>query len=375
MVREVTARLADAGHEITVFATDVGDERTRVSAAHPDPRVVVHSFRNASQTLARKSRAFLPFGMRRAIRRAMATLDVVHVVDYRHLPGTWAIRSAARSGVPSVLAPHGSLPNQEERRGFKKLYDRLLGRRDLDLVAAFQVLNDQEAESLETLGVADSRIHRIPNGVTIPPPVRREERSDARRSLGIHDGAVVALYMGRLVRRKGLIPLIRAVSAVRENGTRLILLVAGSDDGLLAEARALVGELALHDQVMFMGFIEGGDKRAAFAASDLFALWSEYEGQPMAVLEALAYALPVVVTEAAAVPGLAGAGLVIRHQGGGEGVNALESLAVAPSVRAEMGARGREMVSEHHGWESVVHQYESLYSSLCPDVEENLHPS
>ena len=293
-------------------------------------------------------------------------MDLVHVVDFRHVLGSWALRRANRAGVPSVLAPHGSLPNAEGRQRLKGIYDRLLGQRDLLLADHFHVLTEIEAAAVATHGITRNRMTTIPNGVAIPGAITDRERAQARATLGVAETDVVLLYLGRLVPRKGLLLVLDALKQLSSQGVPVKILVAGADDGDLSRAKRFVAEHGLGEQIQFLGFIDGMQKREAIAASDVFVLWSSHEGQPMAVLEAMSYGLCVVVSEAAAVAGMseARAGLILPERTASAGVRVLARLLESPEERFDLGSRARAFVESEYSWSQVIPQYIQMYEKV-----------
>jgi glycosyltransferase involved in cell wall biosynthesis len=113
--------------------------------------------------------------------------------------------------------------------------------------------------------------------------------------------AKVLLYLGRLHLKKGLANLLQAWSEVRRAGGEAAqnwyLVIAGWDqDGHQASLEAITLQRNIGDTVHFIGPQFGLDKDAAFRSSDAFVLPSLSEGMPLAVLEAWAHGLPVLMT-------------------------------------------------------------------------------
>lgn len=115
-----------------------------------------------------------------------------------------------------------------------------------------------------------------------------------RSALGVADDAFLVVAVARLSDQKGIDVLLRALPAA----DRVVLAVAG--DGPEAEALGgLARALGLGDRVRWLG--RRGDVPALLAVADAFVLPSRHEGQPLALLEAMAAALPVVATD---IPGV-----------------------------------------------------------------------
>jgi CDP-glycerol glycerophosphotransferase len=126
-----------------------------------------------------------------------------------------------------------------------------------------------------------------------------ETRSRARLNRG-HSGRGVITFVsvGRLSPEKNHARLIRSFAKVHERhpNTRLVVLGGGK---LQAELRTLVESLGLEDYVSLAGQVE--NPYAVMAESDCFVMSSDYEGQPMVILEARTVGLPIVTTAFASV--------------------------------------------------------------------------
>jgi glycosyltransferase involved in cell wall biosynthesis len=105
----------------------------------------------------------------------------------------------------------------------------------------------------------------------------------------------ILLFLGRLHPKKGCDILIEAFGEVRDNSVSLVL--AGPDQvGWQAELQQRVDSLKITDRVVFAGMLQGDVKQAALDAADAFVLPSHQENFGMAVVEALAAGLPVLIS-------------------------------------------------------------------------------
>ena len=121
---------------------------------------------------------------------------------------------------------------------------------------------------------------------------------------------------------------------------------------------------------MFTGLLTGNDKLAALACADVFVLPSHSDVLGIAVLEALAARLPVVISEGCEFPEVAehGAGFVVEadEKPVAEAISALLS---DPELRSRMGDRGRKLVTEHYTWQATASNIAALYRSLAVEGE------
>ena len=289
--------------------------------------------------------------------------DVVHVhalFSYATIPGC---RAAAHAPVPYVLRPLGTLSEWSlgHRRWKKRPYYALLERSHLEMASAIHVTSDAEAEDVTRLGYGE-RARVIPLGVDVSErPTSRAQTSHADRPLRL-------LFLSRLHEKKNVPLLLRALASVDVTSRAIELTVAGDGEpALRARLEALVTELGLDARVRFVGHVDGAEKRRVLEEADCFVLPSAHENFGIAVAEALAAALPVIVTPGVALaPNVvtAGAGLVVEPT--------VESLARAlawagehPGALVEMGERAWWLARRDLSWAATCESLESLYSELA----------
>lgn len=145
-------------------------------------------------------------------------------------------------------------------------------------------------------GIPADRLAVIYNGVdtaVFHPDRVAGHRASLRTSLGIGATVPLLLFVGSGFARKGVPQLLRALAAMSERETQLVVVGA---DRKLAALRNLAGKLGLQRRVIFTGPV--GDVRPYYGAADGFVLPTFYDPCPNAVLEAMACGLPVVTTTA-----------------------------------------------------------------------------
>jgi glycosyltransferase involved in cell wall biosynthesis len=149
----------------------------------------------------------------------------------------------------------------------------------------------------ECYGVKPAAV--IPNGIDSEAFYLPHCRDPWRRANGFGMDDFLVVSVARLDPQKNPLGLIRAFAAALGHDPRARLLLAG--DGSLREAaRAEAASLGLADSVRLLGVQP--NVAELLAAADVFALFSSYEGNPMAVMEAMAAGLPVVATSVGGVP-------------------------------------------------------------------------
>jgi D-inositol-3-phosphate glycosyltransferase len=336
--------LAERGHEVTVVAG-----RHRGGAALEEQAGVRVVRLPASDVLRKRLGVPYPLFAPWQVRKLAALVrqaDVVHPQDAIYLTTVAALALARRHGVPSVLTQHvGFVPQGRTPLDLaQRVAIRTLGRsaRLATVVASY---NAQVAEwARRTWRLHDVRT--LPVGV----PARElseDDRSAARRELGIADDAFLALFTGRDVPKKRLDVVLRADDPSYE-------LVAVTDrvDGGGSAAR-------------LVPFMDPARFSRLLAASDAFVLPSQAEGFPLALQEALVAGVPCVVTREPGYERYLGEDDVVFVPPDPDAIRAaLRRLATDPPYRAKLVAASREAGRRRFGVDAFVDAYESLYESV-----------
>lgn len=217
-----------------------------------------------------------------------------------------------------IYVNHGVLPAAMRARGnyawrmlrnpmhvFTTVRDRIRyrGRTHRAIVA----LSAKEAELLvREFGRVGPPIAVIGNGVDLDRfvPGTAEDRTAARREVGIPADAFVPLFIGNEFERKGLFPLIDALMSLDAD---VRLLVVGGTDSMIAHARGYAERVGCIDRVIFVGL--HADVGRFLCAADVLALPSAYESSGLVFLEALAAGLPLVATRVGIAPGVVSDGI------------------------------------------------------------------
>ncbi|HXJ57337.1 MAG TPA: glycosyltransferase [Verrucomicrobiae bacterium] len=296
-----------------------------------------------------------------------------------HIHGIWSYYSwaghlwARRTRRPYVLTTHGMLSASALNLGRwkKRVTAPLFRNRVLRGAACLQAFTEQEFTHIRAYGLRNP-VCIIPNGVDLPSPSSRLNTPlDAR----VPTGAKVLLFLGRLHPIKGLPNLLRGWANARRRSSgqadspnrKWVLALGGWDqDGHEAELRKLVETLGLGDSVLFLGPLFGAAKSNAYQAADAFVLPSRSEGLPMAILEAWAHELPVLMTPECNLPEGLERGAALSLGSSEESIaGALEKLfALSPAQRCELGQRGRQLVAAQYSWTKVAAELGHVYQWL-----------
>ncbi|MAV12880.1 MAG: glycosyltransferase [Cyanobium sp. MED843] len=232
------------------------------------------------------------------------------------------------------------------------------------------VFSQLQADVLIRLGVPETRLVVIPNGVDTErwapasPSTTSLTLKRVRERLG---GQRVFLYMGRLATEKNVEALLRAWRLTSPAGCRLVIVGDGPLRG------GLMNQFADED-VLWWGYEPDQETRVALLqCAEVFVLPSLVEGLSLALLEAMASGTACVATDAGA-DGEAledGAGIVLSTQGVTTQLRTLlPVLREQPVLTAELGRRARARALDRYTISRNIDAIEALYSSLLQPAHQ-----
>ena len=173
------------------------------------------------------------------------------------------------------------------------------------------------------------------------------------------------MFLGRLHPIKRVELLIEAAVRLREQGTPVQLLIAGSGEtGYEATLREMAIRGSLADHVWFLGFVTGTEKLSLCQAADIVVSPSAHESFGYSLVEALACGTPVVTTKAVNIwPELQQTGGAAICEGNAAAIAAaINGLLSDRQALSQMGQRGRQGL---HAWlepARVISMYEAMYA-------------
>jgi glycosyltransferase involved in cell wall biosynthesis len=222
--------------------------------------------------------------------------------------------------------------------------------------AAVHFTSQAEADEASELGIPMRGVV-IPLGVELPEPGDPESM---RARFPALRGARVLLFLSRLDPKKNLEGLIDAFSEVAPE-------VCGSGaSGYVDSLKARATANGVGERVVWAGEVRGAEKASAFALADLFVLPSLSENFGIAVVEALAARVPVVVSD-----GIPLASRIVEVGAGwrcgtdGPSVAAALRAALDPAIdRRAVGERGRALVAAEYSVDVMGQRLKALYEQI-----------
>jgi glycosyltransferase involved in cell wall biosynthesis len=257
---------------------------------------------------------------------------------------------ARAAGRPYIFHLHGG--------GFSSFYEdsgwlaRRLIRSTLQHAAVVIALSEQWRERLLRI-CPIARVEVLHNAVAVPD-IQQLGHLDGRDS--------TLLFLGHVLRDKGVYDLVRAFAKVANKYPRAKLVLGGIGD--LEGVQQLAAQLEISERLSCPGWLEPDRKSAALASSLIFVLPSYAEGMPMALLEAMSWGLPVIATPVGGIP------QVVDHEVNGLLVGAgdtdglaaqIERLLADPALRERLGASARARIETDFSLRDALERLTAIY--------------
>jgi glycosyltransferase involved in cell wall biosynthesis len=376
-VKHIARGLADAGHHVDVLTRRDDASLPVVVDMRPGVRVV-HIDAGPPQFVPKEQ--LLPH-MPAFIRSSQGLLqnsvpyDVIHANFF--MSGLVGLRLRETLGVPMVMTFHALGLVRREHQGSADGFpaaridiERRIVRRAERLIAECP---QDRLDLMRLYDASAQRISMVPCGVDLSV-FAPASRIAARRELGLRPDEFVVLQLGRLVPRKGVDNVIRAVAQM--DGTVPVrLLVVGGESPIpderatpeIGRLRAVARECGVADRVSFIGHRQREQLRSCYAAADVFATTPWYEPFGITPLEAMACGTPVVGSavggiQYSVVDGVTGF-LVPPHDPAAL-ARRLALLRDNPTLAATLGRAGVRRVRSMFTWERVARELADVYETV-----------
>ena len=288
-------------------------------------------------------------------------INVLHV----HWPfphGLWAILPKYLLGVKVIAMSHGAeLAMARRSKGIRMMLGWLLRQADVRCANSSHTAN----EILKVSGKADTQV--IPYGATVNVKAAQEVKEEEP----------TLLFCGRLVQRKGIDVLLKALPHVLDK-QKVKLVITGEGD-CKEEWMKLTEELQLSDHVTFAGFVSNEELAslygscAAYVHPAIFDDNGDTEGLGVVLIEALSYKKPVI---ASAVGGIVD---VVKHKETGILVEEKRPRKLAKAIlevledkqlATSLGDQGYKHVSRFFDWSRIARKTSEMYrGKLVPSNE------
>ncbi|AUC62254.1 family 4 glycosyltransferase [Cyanobacterium sp. HL-69] len=291
--------------------------------------------------------------------------DVAHIHALFSPVTTMAASICRQKGLPYILRPLGTLDPKDlqKKRGLKKIYGNLLEKPNLRGSFGVHFTSQQEADVSEDFGAGINRLI-VPLGVEIPD--RTIDDNFIYDRYNIPRGKPLLLFMSRIEPKKGLQFLIPALQRLLNQGYDFHFVLAGAnpqDRSYEAQIKAQITSSNLSDCTTITGFVTGDDKEALLQKADLFLLLSFYENFGIAVVEAIAFSTPVLISDQVYIYQeieKAKAGWICNLNED-DLVKQLMIALESDEERQQRGLNGLNLVKQNYSWSAIARQLIEIY--------------
>ena len=217
--------------------------------------------------------------------------DLIVVEQFYNLVRNHIWKEIIQSGVPYIIIPRGEFTNKAQKRKMLKKYlaNILLCKKYYRNASAIHYLTTQEYN--DSSNKWNTNFVIIPNGIGKPGITKKV----------FHDNCISFVYIGRIEPyQKGLDLLLNACFLIKDylKANNAFIEIYGPDtDRKIDKIKRSIKKYDLEKIVFLKDGVYGDAKKQVLLESDIFIMPSRFEGHPMALIEALSYGLPCIVSK------------------------------------------------------------------------------
>lgn len=258
-----------------------------------------------------------------------------------------------------MVATSGNLKNRGGTGFIKTLVKNTMN--------GYIISNSDQIAEFKEYGIK-SNVYAIGFGVNtenIFRPVKEKEKLKLRKKLDLPLNKILVLFIGRFVKRKRPIFLLKTWQELSDIYQNAVLVIIGSGMGQHDSIEEQVIEMSKKCENIILRKISRDLKPVDYyRASDIFVLPSDREGQPNVMLEAMASGIPVI---GSAIPGITELlendcnSLTFSVNNSKDFANCIRKLVKNEKLRKKLGLSGRELICRKKSLDCIARQYQTLY--------------
>mgnify|MGYP006156609731 FL=1 len=374
MVLGLSAALAQLGQEVTIITTDSNGD---TGQAPLDVPLGVPVSQNGYQIYYFPCSPFRRYKFSLDLFTWLANrakdYDIAHIHALFSPVSSISASIARYRQLPYILRPLGTLDpaDLQKKRQLKQIYANFLEKPNLAAAAAVHFTSQQECQTAERFNIKTKDIV-IPLGVDFFNP-----QALPVTGFDLPENKPIILYMSRLDPKKGLDLLLPSLERLLEKGLDFHFVLAGGnpqDREYENRIKNQIERSILGKNTTITGFVTGEVKNSLLARADLFVLPSYYENFGIAVAEAMAAGIPVVISDRVDLyPAVAAAaaGWVTACQLE-DLTNTLATAITNPEIRQQRGKNARDLVLNQYSWSAIAEQLLTVYQDLVCAIDRPL---
>lgn len=362
-IRNISKELVKRGHEVHLFTVNSKDGKILGPSEEIFEGMYIHRLPLLIDLSYRLK--FWPTLLLRIMREQF---DIIHVYDYLTTHAMLIPFLNVSKKVKTILMIydiHHLVPRRAVKYIPLALFDKYFSRFILRCYDRLLIRTSLLIDPILKMGAKKEQLRITPSGIRSES--LKEYDGDAfKEKYGI-DGPII-LYLGRLHPMKGPQVLIKAIPYIIERLPDTKFVFVGPDQiGYKKVLKNLSKELHLEDCVYFLDPIyDIKEKMQAYAACEVFALPSGYEGFGQVLTEAMAQGKPIVATNAGSIPNVVTdrkEGFLVNYGDHRELASRIKQLLLTPELSRALGNEGRKK-ARRYTYEKLAVQLENIYLEL-----------
>ena len=316
---------------------------------------------------------YFSFKLSHALKHNLPDFDIVHIHSVYLWPTTIAAYWCRKLKIPYLVRPLGMLDSINVEKDYeykiasfmskikKNTYMKFIGKNDLNNAAGIHYTSQYEKDLSSKWKIKTENVV-IPLGVDIP---KSNIRSRGHKTAG---KLKTILFLSRLDPIKGIETLIKTINILYQIRKDFNLIIGGSGTKEYElKLRKIIDDNGLNDVISMIGNVGQLDKNNIFENADLFVLLSLHENFGIAVAEAMAMNLPVIISNNVGIQNHVkdyGAGVVISENDPELIACQIGDLLDDDKLRIEMGNKARYLCENEFAWDKVARQTEKYYELI-----------
>ena len=304
------------------------------------------------------------------------TIKEVRKFDIIYIPAIWnfpvLIGSIASilSQKPFIISPRGSLYEETfkiKSKNKKIFYYYLFAKHYIVKATAIHFTAAPEKEEFFSYFKLNNKSFIIPNGIDLSKFKNLPDKGSFISKYPMLKGKKYILFLGRITPKKGLDILVKAFKSLSQEYEDLHLIIAGpNNEGYEEKIKVLLKELKVIEKVLFVGMLTGKEKISAFVDSEIFILPSYSENFGMAVIEAMACGVPVIISNKVGIykeidENKAGIVVDVTPE---SLYNGIKSLLSDEGLKKETAMRGKRFVENYYNINRVADMMIKAYEEI-----------
>ena len=367
----LTTSLAKRGHNVKVFTTNKdGNGILPVEIGKP---VLMQGIEVTYFHVGFPRWYYFSFKLSHALKHNLPDFDIVHIHSVYLWPTTIAAYWCRKLKIPYLVRPLGMLDSINVEKDYeykiasfmskikKNTYMKFIGKHDLNNAAGIHYTSQYEKDLSSKWKIKTENAF-IPLVVDIP---MSNIQSRVHKTAG---KLKTILFLSRLDPIKGIETLIKTINILYQIRKDFNLIIGGSGTKEYElKLRKIIDDNGLNDVISMIGNVGQLDKNNIFENADLFVLLSLHENFGIAVAEAMAMNLPVIISNNVGIQNHVkdyGAGVVISENDPELIACQIGDLLDDDKLRIEMGNKARYLCENEFAWDKVARQTEKYYELI-----------